>query len=322
MNDLNMHFIISAPRSGSTWLSTALNHHPELFSTEHRLFGRFCEIWKNNDGTTAPRLTFDTYARAFGMHYFYGCMGLEYEPFVDTFQKEFVGFLVSFAQRHTGKRVVVDKVTPYAGTANMVIGRIRELFPQAKLVHLVRDGRDVLTSGTFDWLLKDAAGTARHDFFVNRQPGKKLTRFFDDVVIERWASSWLESIDAFQLPELKVQRRDDASWTLVRYESMKGDLASELRKLFRVFGVDDNAEIAARCEQQSSFRIMAGREPGEADPFAKARKGLVGDWKSYFTRADGELFEKLAGRGLVDMGYETNSDWVANLPEKLNLVSE
>lgn len=322
MNDLNMHFVISAPRSGSTWLSTALNHHPELFATEHRLFGRFCEIWKNNNGTMTPRITSDSYARAFGMHYFYGCMGLEYESFVDLFQAEFVRFLVNFAQRHAGKRVVVDKVTPYAGTEKLVVGRIRELFPEAKLVQLVRDGRDVLTSGTFDWLLKDAAGTARHDFFVNHQPGKKLTRFFDDAVIQRWASTWLETIDAFRLPELTAEASDDSSWTLVRYESMQENLASELIKLFRVFGVDDSQEIATRCEQQSSFRVTAGREPGDADPFAKARKGAVGDWKNYFTRADGELFERLAGRGLVEMGYESSGDWVANLPEELNLVSE
>lgn len=317
-----MHFVISAPRSGSTWLSTALNHHPELFATEHRLFGRFCEIWKNNDGTTAPRITSDSYARAFAMHYFYGCMGLEYEPFVDLFQAEFVRFLVNFAQRHTGKRVVVDKVTPYAGTEKLVVGRIRQLFPDAKLVQLVRDGRDVLTSGTFDWLLKDAAGTARHDFFVNPQPGKKLTRFFDDRVIQQWASTWLATMDACRGLALTAQGSNDASWTLVRYESMKQDLAIELVKLFRVFGVEDSQEIANRCEQQASFRAMAGREAGDADPFAKARKGAVGDWRNYFTRADGELFERVAGRGLVEMGYEPNSDWVASLPEQLNLISQ
>ena len=42
-----VHFVISAPRSGSTWLQRALNEHPQVFCTEHRLFGRFCEIWPN-----------------------------------------------------------------------------------------------------------------------------------------------------------------------------------------------------------------------------------------------------------------------------------
>jgi hypothetical protein len=191
MNQMNLHFVVSAPRSGSTWLATALNHHPQVFATEHRLFGRFCEVWRNNDGSTAPRITFDSYARAFAMHYFYPFMGLNYEQFVETFQVEFAEFLIDFAANRTGKSVVVDKITPYPGTAQLVLEQIRKLYPQSRVIQLLRDGRDVLTSGAFDWLLKDATGTARHAFFVNPQPGKTLKRFFDDAVIERWALHWL-----------------------------------------------------------------------------------------------------------------------------------
>jgi hypothetical protein len=318
MSKLNLHFVISAPRSGSTWLATALNHHPQLFATEHRLFGRFCEVWRNNDGTTAPRITFDSYARAFAMHYFYPFMGLKYEKFVETFQVEFAMFLVDFAARRTGKSVVIDKITPYPGTAQLVVQQIRRLFPESNLVQLVRDGRDVLTSGAFDWLLKDAVGTARHDFFVHPQPGKQLTRFFDDAVIERWALNWLETVKVFG-------RQDSTSATStlqIRYEAMKDDMASQLCLLFKAFDVEDSQTLAEHCNQQATFRKMADREPGVADPFAKARKGMVGDWRNYFTRTDGELFVKLAGRGLIELGYEPNDAWVQQLPDELNLVCQ
>ena len=71
MADTDFHFVVSAPRSGSTWLANALNQHPEIFATEHRLFGNFCQVWQNNDGTSSPRITFDSYARAFSVHYFF-----------------------------------------------------------------------------------------------------------------------------------------------------------------------------------------------------------------------------------------------------------
>lgn len=304
----SLHFVISAPRSGSTWLATALNYHPQLFATEHRLLGNFCEVWRNNDGTTAPRITFDCFARAFGMHYFYPFLGLNYEGFLEAFQQEFAQFMVEFAQRRSGKQIVIDKITPYPGTAKFVVQQIRNLYPEAKIVRLVRDGRDVLTSGTFDWLLKDAIGTPRHDFFVNPQPGKRLTRFFDDAVIERWALNWLETIEA--IPEPATQ---------VRFETMKSDLASELRSLFRTLCVVDSQTIAEECAQQTTFRKMAGREAGVADPLAKARKGIVGDWRNYFTKADGQRFCELAGRGLVGLGYEPDDGWVNRLPESLKL---
>ncbi len=310
VNNLNLHFVVSAPRSGSTWLATALNHHPEIFATEHRLLGRFCEVWKNNDGSSAPRITFDSYARAFAMHYFYGFMGLTYEGFVEEFQREFAGFLVDFAQTRTGKTVVIDKVTPYPGTARLVIQQIKKLYPSAQIVQLVRDGRDVTTSGTFDWLLKDATGTDRHEFFVNRRPKMTLERFFDDSVIEKWALNWLESTTAFH-GQTQIAR--------LSYEAMKSNLAIELQQLFEVLGVAATPEIAQHCAEQTTFEKMAGRSAGDVDHTAKARKGVVGDWRNYFTRADGELFHRLAGTALIELGYERDDQWFERLPMKLEL---
>jgi len=107
-----IHFVISAPRSGSTWLTTALNQHPEIFATEHRLFGDFCEVWQNNDGSTSPRITFDKYAQAFSVHYFYDAMGMNRGEFLNAFEKSFANFLVGFATNRTDKKFVVDKITP------------------------------------------------------------------------------------------------------------------------------------------------------------------------------------------------------------------
>jgi hypothetical protein len=312
MDNPDLHFVISAPRSGSTWLTTALNYHPEIFATEHRLFGRFCEVWKNNDGTTAPRITFDSYARAFAMHYFYGFMDLNHGEFVEQFQKEFARFVVDFAQRRTGKRIIVDKITPYPGTADFVVRQIRRLFPDSKIIQLVRDGRDVLTSGTFDWLLKDAEGTARYNFFVGPTPKAKLERFFDDEVIKKWADNWRETITAFDDPGETLQ---------IRYENMKSAFPQVLIEVFATLGVNADREIAARCHQQTTFEKMTGRAAGSHDPTAKARKGIVGDWHNYFTSRDGELFEGLAGRQLRQLGYEMDEHWYKQLPVSLDMTA-
>lgn len=313
MDKPELHFIISAPRSGSTWLTTAINGHPEVFGTEHRLFGNYCEIWQNNDGSTAPRITFDKYADAFGMHYFYQFMNRDYSSFVEDFKKSFINFLCHFASGRTGKNIIVDKITPYPGTAQYVVDEIHRMFPESKIIHLVRDGRDVLTSGTFDWLLKDAEGTDRHDFYFNPIPGMRLERFFDAKVIKKWAANWCESIDPFD---------DLAPDVRVTYEEMKEDMPAALTKVFEAIGVTTSHEITQQCTEASTFERMSGRPPGQQDPTAKARKGIVGDWKNYFTFADGELFDALAGEQMQKMGYELNSDWVKPLPLKLSMVRE
>ena len=313
MDSPQINFIISAPRSGSTWLTTALNHHPEIFGTEQRLFGDFCEVWQNNDGTTAPRITFDKFAKSFGMHYFYQFLNRNYDTFVEDFQKSFVNFLCHFAHGRSGKSVIVDKITPYPGTAQFVVDEIKRLFPESKIIHLVRDGRDVLTSGTFDWLLKDAEGTERHEFYFNPIPGMKLQRFFDPKVIKKWAANWSETIDIFDDCEPDVR---------VTYEEMKEDMAETLKKIFDALGVESSNEIAQGCEDNSTFERMSGRPPGQEEPTAKARKGIVGDWKNYFTLVDGELFDALVGDQMQKMGYEADSSWVKSLPLNLKMVRE
>ena len=313
MDKPQLNFIISAPRSGSTWLTTALNGHPEIFGTEQRLFGDFCEIWQNNDGSTTPRITFDKYAKSFGQHYFYKFMNRDYGGFVDDFKTSFVNFLLHFASARTGKKVIVDKITPYPGTAEIVVAEIERMFPEAKIIHLVRDGRDVLTSGTFDWLLKDAEGTDRHEFYFKPIPGMRLERFFDAKVIKKWTANWCETIDIFadKPPALRV-----------KYEEMKDDMSEVLLKIFETLGVEASEAIAEKCAEDTTFQRMSGRPPGQEDPTAKARKGIAGDWKNYFTLADGELFDALAGEQMAQMEYEPNSDWVKELDLKLKMFRE
>jgi hypothetical protein len=312
-----LQFVVSAPRSGSTWLTTALNYHPQIFATEQRMFGKFCEIWKNNDGSSSPRLTFDSYSEAFAVHYFFQFLGMNRGTFLREFQTQYAEFLVQFALQHSRKELVVDKITPYQGTCQYVFSRLSRLFPQAAVVHLIRDGRDVLTSGTFDWLQKDARDTERYRFFVQRDPGLRLVRFFDDQVIEKWAGLWLESIEACHR-----QTRQANGNLIVTYESMKKNMGAELQRIFRYLQVADDASIAAECARQASFQSLTGREPGILDPTAKIRKGIAGDWRNYFTRRDGELFQQIAGSGLIACGYASDAGWTEDLPEQLNLIAD
>lgn len=309
MDEPQLHFLISAPRSGSTWLTTALNHHPELFGTEQRLFGNFCEVWKNNDGSGVPRITLDKYASAFGRHYYYQFMNRDYDSFVEDFKTSFVRFMLNFAKNRTGKRIVIDKVTPYPGTAQLVIDEIRRLFPTAKIIRLVRDGRDVLTSGVFDWLLKDAEGTERYRFFVQRESGMVLKRFFDDQVINRWAQIWRETIDVFD--------QNSIGDCQVTFEEMKSDFDSAVGRIFELLGIENSERVRIACREATTFKATTGRDAGDHAPTAKARKGIVGDWRNYFTQADGKLFTQLAGRQLTAAGYEPDAKWVDSLPGNL-----
>ena len=228
VNSSRFHFIISAPRSGSTWLAKALNGHPDIYSTETRLFGEFCEIWPNADGSMTPRITFDEFLKQFSTHFIFEEMGINQKQFIERFQRGFISFLKNFCQRQTQKELIVDKITPYLGSTNLVLDRVKHYFPNSKAIQLIRDGRDVVTSGTFDWMLKDAQGTDRYSFFVEKRPGITMRRFFDDKVLRRWVSLWLEPIEAYH---------QVADGLIIRYEGMKQNQGDVLATVFPSLGM-------------------------------------------------------------------------------------
>lgn len=306
-------FVVSAPRSGSTWLRTALSHHPEVLCTENRLFGDFFEVWNDPHGS-APRMTLDYYAGYLADVQNGQAMGLRRDVLVHELVQRLADQTFSLLSELTGKCMIVDKVTPYLGTSEAVLEGIERYFPEAPTVQLVRDGRDVATSGIFDWLLKDGEGSDRHALFVERRAEMTLKRFFDEQTLTRWIRYWVEPIRAFE--------RHARSSPMIRYEEMKGDQAVVLRDFFSRLALDTSDAVVNACVEGARFEVMSGgRSAGTASPTAKVRRGVSGDWRNYFTRADGELFARLAGRELCALGYEKDDTWVDELPAELHLVA-
>jgi hypothetical protein len=314
-------FILCAPRSGTTWLTQALGAHPEIFATELRAFGQHADL-VHDGGASRPRLriTLDRYVDALLAHHLWH--GLESSR--ERMQDALVGALYRDIQRHaldrSGKRVFVDKVTPYAGTSDATVRSMAGLFPESKIIVLIRDGRDVAVSGVMHWLGRRVEGqdlnrqqVERRAFFAG-QSSAPLDRLFSDVELSEWATHWREPLDAVErygaeLPTLQV-----------RYEDMLRDPHGELRRLFHFLAVAADPTIVDASVAASTFEQMSGgRQRGDDRPGSHVRKGVAGDWATYFTRADAEIFHEIAGAALVRFGYEADGSWASRLPERLLL---
>ncbi len=308
-------FIISAPRSGSTWLKRALNEHPKIYCTENRLFGRYCDVVPNADETETLRVTMDEYAHVLSGYYDYRALGMDLLDFKEEMVQHLANAMFEFAYLRSGKPVVVDKITPYRNTSDLVLSQINRFSPGARRVQLVRDGRDVATSGVFDWIARTKRDHPRYAAFVKKETSVSLDRFFDDEDIAQWADEWAEPIRAF--------KKSGGAPLTIRFEDMKQDQAAVLGKVFDFLGVAAAPETIQRCIKESSFKKMsAGRKAGEGVATAKVRKGIAGDWVNYFTQRDGTLFHELAGDCLIEMGYVEDGSWAEVLPEKLPPTEE
>lgn len=69
-----------------------------------------------------------------------------------------------------------------------------------------------------------------------------------------------------------------------------------------------NNEIDKIIKAQD-FERVSGRTPGQEDQREFIRKGIIGDWRNYISDDNKQRFKKIAGRFLIDLGYEQNNDW-------------
>ena len=306
-------FVISSPRSGSTWLERSINSHPDVYCTENRLFGHFCEIWQDcSTGLSTVRITMDEYWFRWSRYQDTSSLPMDRDELYKKRFSENLNNLLDFQRRASGKNIIVDKITPYLGTSETVLSSIKRHFPTARLVQLKRDGRDVLTSGVFDWIKKQDCGSLRYEKYV-RGANVKLNRLFQDNDIEMWSKYWMEPLDAWE----KTGISPDLSIT---YEDLIQDMHVTLQNFFSVINCKATKKQIRKCVSAGNFEIMSGgRKAGQEISTAKARKGIVGDWKNYFTLRDGELFENLTQGWLVKTGYEICTDWWKTLPEEISI---
>jgi Sulfotransferase family len=144
-------FIVGASRSGTTLLRRIVDAHPDIAITRETHW-----ITKLLDGEDAispdepvgPELlarlaTVERFARMEVDHAALERLLARSEP---VFYAEFVSTAFDLYGRAQGKALVGDKVAGYV----LDIPILHELFPQARFVHLIRDGRDVCSS-VFDW---------------------------------------------------------------------------------------------------------------------------------------------------------------------------
>ena len=318
---MNPVFILAAPRSGTTWLVQALNAHPDVFATELRAFGEYVDVVQDQ-GASKPRLriTLDEYVSALLQPHQWAPLGTSRDAVRDDLLSNLYDAIQRHALRRTGKRVFVDKLTPYLGTSDLAVSTIARLYPNAKVIRLTRDGRDVAVSGVMHWLTKSIVGQTlsveqrmRRAFFLDGGD-EAPPRFFTDAELSDWASHWREPMDALETHGAGFDLLD------VRYEAMSTDAPCELTRILDFLEVSTAPALLQHCVGASTFEVMSGgRGRGQDAPGQHVRKGIVGDWRRLFTTTDATLFDRVAGARLIECAYEADRNWVGQTPGQLAL---
>lgn len=302
---MRSNFIISAPRSGSTWLSKMIDHHPEITAVERRLFGNYADfVTSSKSKDSRLRITLDKFVSSISNHYDVGLCEKK------SLLCEFIKTILMFESKNSNSENIIDKITPYPGTVNVVCEGIEKYFKDCKIILLIRDGRDVLTSGTFNWIDKCKDFKKKCSFESQREKSlvygtyQSLGKFFLKEEVIEWSNLWVEVLNSFKVLE------ENHSVILIKYEDLSSDCYSVLKKCFDFLNLSTCENIINRCIENCNFdKMSGGRSRGEMKINSHVRKGVCGDWVNYFSQDDAYLFNRIAGKHLLAYDYEKSSCW-------------
>lgn len=275
-------FAVGCPRSGTTLLQRMLDSHPELTVAYDSLFipaavrGR-----EDKNPPVGPELV----AAIEGFHRFHR-LGLPNGVVARLAHQagsysDLVSLIYDELAARQGKPLAGEKSPGYVRHMPMLHG----LFPAARFIHLVRDGRNVALS-LLDWGKR-----------TNRPKGPaRKYRLWNSSPIAVCALWWARKTgkgrqDSDGLPQ--------GSYTEVSYEALVETPEPVLGALC------DFLEIGYSDDMVHFYRGKVRREKGLSAKSAwlPATSGIR-DWRRTMNPADVELFEALAGDWLETFGYE------------------
>jgi len=95
----------------------------------------------------------------------------------------------------------------------------------------------------------------------------------------------------------------DDSVLHIRYEDLVLEPFESFSKLVLSLGFSPEQSVIEDVLDKYSFKNVSGRNPGISDEKSFVRKGVVGDWKNYFSEGDLQLYKQLVGDRTAKAGY-------------------
>ena len=261
-------FIVGAPRSGTTVLKVVLNRHPELAVCGESRF--FIKIY-NRRAAFGDLASTENRARAVDAYLATPAperLGIDRDLLRDRLMSEavncrefFAAMLRTFALQH-GKPHAGEK-TPYHAMYAKILS---DWFPEATIIHLIRDPRDSVSSlMKMPWSVHSAA-----------------------VCAYRWRT----------ITAAGSSISDRANYLRLRYEDLAREPEAELRRVCDRIGIGwapEMLEASAPAENTVWWYRRAHQ------PLNSARVGI---WQSELAPWQVAVVERIAGQWMDEFGYE------------------
>jgi Sulfotransferase family len=243
-----MIFNVGSRRSGTFWLQRIVTAHPLVSAV-----GSETHLFSHGIAPLADR--FHHAALGSGQ---VGSTFIERDVLLDAL-REFCDTVFA-PLLEPGKDRLSERTPLHA----LYTGLIRDIYPDGRIVHIIRDGRDVVRS--------------------------LLAQQWGPESVAAGAEEWRRAIESARAGAGESDR-----YLEIRYEDLRADPATRISGLYHWLGLPVDDAILERA------LVEAGVERN-LDP--KGTPSGPGKWRAAFTAEDLAAFEEVAGDLLYSLGYE------------------
>jgi LPS sulfotransferase NodH len=212
-----------------------------------------------------------------------------------------------------GKRIVGDK-SPSSIIHGQAVRDLHAVYPDAKIVYIVRDGRDVIISERFRNFVEESKFLSAEDKRIIEDLRKDQAAFtdsrrsiFTETFIRRTAQDWVHDL---QETEDESHRLFGENFYGLRYEDLLERPFDEMKKVWEFLGVEADPSLEKTIlAEMSSNPDEEWQSRRNEDIASFLPKGQAGNWTRLFSEQDKAVFKDVAGEMLVRWKYEKDINW-------------
>ena len=192
---------------------------------------------------------------------------------------------------------------------------LHKVYPDARLIYIVRDGRDALISHRFQGFIDSPQHLSREDlsirdtFLHDPKPYLQAKRsLFANKGLRRSVEGWVRNLA--DTDEGGISLFEDKYLSL-RYEDLLENPRIQMNRLWSFLGVDLKVKgLQTALDEELKKNPDADWQQKKAGELIEhLEKGKQGSWRELFTLEDRQVFKEIGGRTLIEWGYEQDYDW-------------
>jgi len=299
---LDKFFVFGHARSGTTLLTRLLRLHPEVHCNYQAHFFTRPPLLEGLVSDMEVRKWFTRSSNRWNRK-------SDLSPVV---LRAVSDYILERDARKEGKKIVGDK-SPNSLLNGEAVLKLNKIYPDSRLIFLVRDGRDAVLSHRFQTFIDNPHRLSNEDkrilesFIRDPEPflsGKRS--LFTRSGLEQAAKGWAVNVEETDQAGQKIFGDQYKS---LRFEDLLAEPWGTMSTLWAFLGAQsDLPDLSKIVVEEMNKNPDAEWQKEKATSIASSLvKGKQGSWKDLFTGDDQIIFRQIAGDTLTSWGYEIDS---------------